>query len=63
MMEYFTGDVKAILNSAQTPVVVDSKLRQAILPHAQAVVDGSETVDDAVQATVNDLTFYLAERQ
>lgn len=63
MMEYFTGDIQAVLDSAQTPVVVDAALREILLPHAQNLTDGSESVEDAVQGTVNDLSIYLAERR
>lgn len=62
-MECFAGDVQGILDSARTPVTVDETVRTVILAHAQDLVAGSETVEQAVAATQEDLALYLAERQ
>ncbi len=61
--DHFKSDIQALLDSAKTPVVVDQTLREKLQAHAQAVVDGTETVDEAVAGTKNDLSIYLAERQ
>lgn len=61
--DHFKSDIQALLDSAKTPVVVDQALREKLQAHAQAVVDGTETVDEAVAGTKNDLSIYLAERQ
>ena len=54
----YKRQIQALLDSAKTPVVVDQALREKLQAHAQAVVDGTETVDEAVAGTKNDLSIY-----
>lgn len=59
----YTGDVNALIAQAQTPVVVDQTLAQTVEGHAEKLIDGEETLDQAVEGVSQDLALYLAERQ
>lgn len=59
----YGGDVDALIAQAQTPVVVDETLAQTIRSHGEKLIDGEESLDQAVAGVGQDLSLYLAERQ
>lgn len=59
----FTGDIKELLNSCTTPVLVPELLRSSFLEHADAVIQGEENAADAANGIKADLDLYLAEQQ
>lgn len=54
-------DPAALLASVTTPVTVDATLRDAVLTHAQKLIDGEEDLDAATTGVQNDLALALAE--
>ncbi|MDD4851216.1 MAG: hypothetical protein PHO10_11050 [Gemmiger sp.] len=60
----YTGDVQALFATLQTPVLpLDEEIHAALLQAANALVDGTKTLDDAVTEVQNALTLYLSEKQ
>lgn len=59
----FHGDIQALLESCTTPVIVPAVLEESFINHADAIIQGQETVDDAVNGMKSDLSLYLAEKQ
>ncbi len=59
----YKDDVHELLAQAQTPVVRDNAVYEKLLVHAGKLCDGTETVEQAVSALVQELGLYLAERQ
>lgn len=59
----FHGDVQSLLESCTTPVLVPAVLEESFIDHVDAVIQGQETVDDAVNGIKSDLSLYLAEQQ
>lgn len=56
--------MESLLATIKTPVTEpDEEIRASLLTHAQAMLTGSETLDDAVEGVRNDLSLYLAEQQ
>lgn len=56
--------VQSLLSGLKTPVTPpDDEVRLSLMNHAQALLDGSETLDSAVEGVRNDLSLYLAEQQ
>lgn len=61
--ETFKGNLSDFLNQCTTPVVVPSVLRDAFVKHADAVIQGTESAEDAVQGVTSDVSLYLAEQK
>lgn len=61
--DLFRGDIQALLESCTTPVIVPTVLRDSFLEHAEAIIQGQESADDAVKGIQSDLSLYLAEQQ
>lgn len=61
--ETFKGNLSDLLNQCTTPVVVPSVLRDAFVKHADAVIQGTESAEDAVQGVTSDVSLYLAEQK
>lgn len=61
--ETFKGDLSDLLNQCTTPVVVPSVLRDAFVKHADAIIQGTESAEDAVQGVTSDVSLYLAEQK
>ena len=59
----FHGDVRSLLESCTTPVIVPAVLEESFTDHVDAVIQRQETVDDAVNGIQSDLSLYLAEQQ
>lgn len=61
--ETFKGNLSDLLNQCITPVVVPSVLRDAFVKHADAIIQGTESAEDAVQGVTSDVSLYLAEQK
>lgn len=61
--ETFKGNLSDLLNQCTTPVVVPSVLRDAFVKHADAIIQGTESAEDAVQGVTSDVSLYLAEQK
>lgn len=61
--ETFKGDLSALLNQCTTPVVVPAVLRDAFVQHADAIIQGTESADDAVKGVLSEVSLYLAEQK
>lgn len=61
--ETFKGDLFDLLNQCTTPVVVPSVLRDAFVKHTDAIIQGTESAEDAVQGVTSDVSLYLAEQK
>lgn len=61
--ETFKGDLSALMNQCTTPVVVPSVLRDAFVKHADAIIQGTESADDAVKGVTSEVSLYLAEQK
>lgn len=61
--EIFTGDLSALLDQCTTPVSVPALLRDSFVKHADAIIQGTESAEDAVQGVLSDITLYLAEQK
>lgn len=59
----FTGDLKALLDGCTTPVAVPAVLRDSFVQHANALIVGEESVDEAAAGMERELSLYLAEQQ
>lgn len=56
------NDIRELLNSCTTPVLVPALLQDSFLEHTQAIIQGQETAEDAVQGIQGDISLYLAEQ-
>lgn len=56
-------DIKQLVNSCTTPVLVPAVLRDSFVKHTDAIIQGQETADDAVKGIQSDISLYLAEQQ
>lgn len=56
-------DLKQLLDSCTTPVLVPALLRDSFLEHTNAIIQGQETSDAAVKGIESDIRLYLAEQQ
>lgn len=61
--ETFKGDLSALLEQCTTPVSVPALLRDSFVKHADAIIQGTERAEDAVQGVLSDITLYLAEQK
>lgn len=61
--ETFKGDLSDLLNQCTTPVVVPSVLRDTFVKHADAIIQSTESAEDAVQGVTSDVSLYLAEQK
>lgn len=61
--ETFKGELSDLLNQCTTPVVVPSVLRDTFVKHADAIIQGTESAEDAVQGVTSDVSLYLAEQK
>lgn len=52
----------AFFENLQTPVVIDTQVQQSVADHAQMLVAGTETLEQAVAGVEQELALYLAER-
>lgn len=57
------SDIHALLESCATPVMVPTLLRESFVKHADAIIQGQESAEDAVQGIQSEIGLYLAERQ
>lgn len=57
------SDIRELLNRCSTPVLVPSVLRDSFLQHTEAIIQGREDAETAVQGIQSDLSLYLAEQQ
>ena len=57
------SDIHTLLESCTTPVVVPTLLRDSFVKHADAIIQGQESADDAVQGIRSEIGLYLAEQQ
>ena len=55
-------DIRELLNSCTSPVLVPALLQDSFLEHTQAIIQGQETAEDAVQGIRGDISLYLAEQ-
>lgn len=53
---------ETFFDGLQTPVVLDTQVQKSVTTHAQALVGGTETLEQAVAAVEKELGLYLAER-
>jgi len=60
MMGFF--DKLELLAQLSTPVVVDEALQDSLIAHTKALLSGSETMDQAVEGVVGDLSLRFAEQ-
>ena len=56
------GIVEELLAQLSTPVVVDEALQDSLIAHTKALLSGSETMDQAVEGVVGDLSLRFAEQ-
>ena len=61
--ETFKGNLSDLLNQCTTPVVVPSVLRDTFVKHADAIIQGTESAEDAMQGVTSDVSLYLAEQK
>ena len=61
--DIFQGNLQDLLDSCTTPVVVPALLRDSFVQHADAIIQGQETAEDAVKGIKSDIGLYLAEQQ
>ena len=61
--DVFAGDLHALLDGCTTPVAVPAVLRNSFVQHADAMIAGDETVDEAAAGMERELSLYLAEQQ
>lgn len=59
----YVGDLRALLDSCTTPVIVPALLRDSFVEHADAIIQGQENAQEAAAGIRDDLSLYLAERQ
>lgn len=57
------SDIRELLNHCSTPVQVPPLLRDSFLKHTEAIIQGQEDAEAAVQGIQSDLSLYLAEQQ
>ena len=57
------GAFTALLDGLSTPVAVDAALLSSLSTHAEAMVKGEETLDEAADGVQGDLALRFAERQ
>lgn len=57
------GDIQELLNSCTTPVLVPTVLRDSFMKHTDAIIQGQENAEDAVNGIQSDISLYLAEQQ
>lgn len=57
------SDIRELLDRCSTPVLVPSVLRDSFLQHTEAIIQGQEDAETAVQGIRRDLSLYLAEQQ
>lgn len=55
-------DIRELLSSCTTPVLVPALLQDSFLEHTQAIIQGQETAEEAVQGIRGDISLYLAEQ-
>lgn len=58
----YTGGFEELLAQLSTPVVVDEALQDSLIAHTKALLSGSETMDQAVEGVVGDLSLRFAEQ-
>ena len=58
----YTGGFEELLAQLFTPVVVDEALQDSLIAHTKALLSGSETMDQAVEGVVGDLSLRFAEQ-
>ena len=58
----YTGGFEELLAQLSTPVVVDEALQDSLIAHTKALLSGSETMDQAVEGVVSDLSLRFAEQ-
>lgn len=61
--DVFHGNLQDLLDSCTTPVVVPALLRDSFVQHADAMIQGQENVEDAVNGIKSDIALYLAEQK
>lgn len=59
----YVGNLRALLDSCTTPVIVPALLRDSFVEHADAIIQGQENAKEAAAGIRDDLSLYLAERQ
>ena len=58
----YTGGFEELLAQLSTPVVLDEALQDSLIAHTKALLSGSETMDQAVEGVVGDLSLRFAEQ-
>lgn len=61
--DIFQGNLQELLDSCTTPVVVPALLRDSFVQHADAIIQGQENAEDAVNGIKSDIGLYLAEQK
>ena len=59
----YTGGLEELLGQLSTPVALDADLLASLTEHTAAMIEGRETLDEAVGAVQDDLALRFAERQ
>lgn len=59
----YGGDINELYKRLKSPVFFEITVEEKMLAHAAALVEGKQTLDEAVAGVENDLSLYLAEKE